>query len=378
MNAKAIIPLVAGLVVGGLALKMGFTKLNSASGAQVQMVSIWAARADIPRGTAIDETMLQALPFPAKSMPQGAFKETDKEKLLARVARIGAPANLPILDSMLLAPGEQAGIFVPDGFRAVAVKVDESSSVGRHLVPGSRVDVVGFFNVRTRDGKTETLSRTIIENVEVAAVGERISADPSPNDAAGKQSKNSTQNKPAAAVTLLVKPEQVPVLHLAEQQGKLKLSMRSKSDEVASAAQRIYKGDDLTGESRKSESPMFANALAAFFSGANKQPAAQPQPTLPPDGIAPPSAAVKPSFQWVMKIVNGGKQEVLGWRDMNSLESEAISFRDNNPAAGGSAAGAASTDPASANGVNNDQEFNGDEPEMADDSESDSSSEDRD
>ncbi|MBK8914762.1 MAG: Flp pilus assembly protein CpaB [Phycisphaerales bacterium] len=377
MNAKAIIPLVVGLVVGGVALKLGFTKLNSASGAQVQMVSIWAARADIPRGTAIEEAMLQALPFPAKSVPQGAFKEGDKEKLLARVARIGAPANLPILDSMLLAPGEQAGIFVPDGFRAVAVKVDESASVGRHLVPGSRVDVVGFFNVRTREGKTETLSRTIIENVEVAAVGERISADPSPSEAAGKQTKNTAQNKPAAAVTLLVKPEQVPVLHLAEQQGKLKLSMRSKSDEVASAAQRIFKGDDLTGESRKSESPMLSNALAAFF-GAGKQPAAAPQPTPAADGVAPPPAAIKPSFQWVMKVVNGGKQEVLGWRDMNSLESEAISVRDNNPGGANAAPDAATGASSGSGSVNNDQEFNGDEHETVDDSESDSSSEDRD
>lgn len=323
MNAKAIIPLVAGLIVGGLALKLGLTKLNSASGAQVQMVQVWAARSDIPRGTTIDESMLTAVAYPAKSVPTGAFSEKDKEKLLSRVPRIGAPANLPILESMLLAPGEQAGIYVPEGYRAVAVKVDESSGVGRHLLPGCHVDVIGFFNVRGAHGKAETISRTIIENVEVAAVGERISAE-QPNDGASK-SKQAQQQKPANAITLLVKPEQVPILHSAEQQGKLKLSMRGKADTGELADRRMITSEDVIGqamnEKDKNEKGSLAGALSALFASKDakdKKPAVQPQVVV----AQPPPPPPRPA--WVMRIVNGSAEQTFGWNRMTSMEPQLL------------------------------------------------------
>lgn len=320
MNAKAIVPLAAGLVVGGLALKLGLTKLNSASGAQVQTVQVWTARSDIPRGSAIDETMIETVAFPAKSLPEGVFKADDKEKLLRRVPRMGAPAKLPILESMLLAEGEHPGIFVPEGLRAVAVKVDESAGVGRHLLPGAFVDVVGFFNVRTEDGKAATISRTILENVEVAAVGERITAETAPSDPNAKSSK-SNQPKPATAVTLLVKPEAVPVLHLAEQQGKLKLSMRGKADAKESARRTVF-GDEVLGNAKPK--PPAVNPFAAFFGSkkpAEQKPQAAPQQTAQP---TPPTQPQAPSYKWVMRVVNGSRQETLGWRAMNSLESERL------------------------------------------------------
>jgi Flp pilus assembly protein CpaB len=117
--------------------------------------------------------MLTPMAFPVKLVPASALK--DKEQVIGRVPRVEAPAGLPILEEMLLAPGEPAGVHVPPGLRAVAVKIDEGSGVDFHLEPGCHVDVIGYFTVRDRN-RQETVARTIIENVRVAAVGPRLSA----------------------------------------------------------------------------------------------------------------------------------------------------------------------------------------------------------
>lgn len=53
MNGKALVPLVAGLGIGGFALWMGFNTLKSARGAQQPRddVQVWAAVDNIGRGS---------------------------------------------------------------------------------------------------------------------------------------------------------------------------------------------------------------------------------------------------------------------------------------------------------------------------------------
>ncbi|MCH7870100.1 MAG: Flp pilus assembly protein CpaB, partial [Planctomycetes bacterium] len=142
MNAKSMIPLVVGLAIGGYALKLVVDTVKNAKGAEPDTVQVWAAREDIPRGSSIDESMILAVEFPTAAVPEGAF--TAKEELIGRVPRITSPAQLPILESMLLAPGAKAGLWVRPGFRAVSIKIDESSGVSNLLQPGSWVDVVGY------------------------------------------------------------------------------------------------------------------------------------------------------------------------------------------------------------------------------------------
>ena len=133
MNAKSMIPLVVGLAIGGYALKLVFDTVKNAKGAEPDTVQVWAAREDIPRGSSIDEGMILAVKFPASAVPEGAFKA--KEELIGRVPRITAPASLPILESMLLEPGAKGGLWVRPGFRAVSIKIDESSGVSNLLQP---------------------------------------------------------------------------------------------------------------------------------------------------------------------------------------------------------------------------------------------------
>lgn len=329
MNIKAVVPLVAGLCVGGLALKMGFSSLQKAQGAQPNVVTLWALREDIPRGNAIAEFQLEARPFPANLVPPGAV--TDKSQISGRVLRTLAPTGVPVLESMLLPKDAKPGIWVKPGYRAVAVRVDESSGVDNHLEPGCRVDVVGYFSTR-RAGRSDIIARTLIENVEVAAVGQRITA-------AGEIAEKPDAKKPSSmavdkkvrAVTLLVKPEDVPALHLAEQRGKIKLSMRGEGESAVNSAIRSIAEDEVLGfapEEKMGNTPGgLMGRIGSLFGGKKSPPESKPIAAVVPPRPEPKPPTPQPqppAHAWTMRIFNGSQQVTLGWSSLTSIEPQQV------------------------------------------------------
>jgi len=313
MNGKTLIPLAAGLGIGGFALWMGFNTLRNARGAQQapSEVHLWSPKTDIPRGTEITEDMVQPLQFPANMLPPGAVQ--DQKGLLGRVPRLDLPAGLPILDDLLLPPGARQGIFVRPGYRAVAVKIDESSGVDYHLEPGASVDVVGSFSVQ-RNGRQEVCAQTIVENVEIAAVGPRVSFVS--KEESGGKNQGQRENRMVRAVTLFVKPEDVPKLLLTEQQGHLKLSLRGGGDSVEVGSSRTVSDRELTGEARESppeSGPAVATSgLERLRNMFNKPPA--PAPAAP--------TAVRPvlDLTWVVAVYRGTGRELVHFKSRDSSE----------------------------------------------------------
>lgn len=308
MNARAIIPLVAGLGIGGLALKLGINVLQNAKGASSgERVPVWSARVEIPRGTAITAEMLNALGYPQDVLPPGAFKEKDKDKLVGRVARLVVPANLPVLENMLAPPGALAGVFPKPGFRAVAVKIDESSGVDFHLEPGCFVDVLG--GVKDRKGNSAT-ARLVVENVEVAAVGDKISPAEKPAEGGGKSKE---KPRPLRAVTLYVRPDQAKKLLLAEQEGPIKLALRGSSPTGAPEAEpeEPDRLEQLAEESADNPSPALEWLRNVFAPPAPPVAAAVPatQPAAPP-----------PLEPWVVRIYRGPEQQTVQFKSRDSRE----------------------------------------------------------
>ncbi len=319
MNGKALIPLVAGLGIGGFALWMGFNTLKSARGAQqpVASVTVWAAQTDIPRGTEITEELLQAVSFPAQLVPKGALK--NKEDAIGRVPRLDAPAGLPILEDMLLEKGARAGIYVKPGFRAVAVKIDESSGVDYHLEPGSFVDVVGSFGVRTDRGQ-ETLARTLVENVEVAAVGPRLSVVRDKGEATDEK----TAARTVRAITLFVKPDDVPKLLLAEQKGRIKLSLRNDADgDSASADGQVSETQLWHDDSAEPKSAVRANKPGFSLVGWMRSKIAPANGPGLFDALRAQMPQPAPAQPWEVSVYRGQMRETVRFRDRNSREQAA-------------------------------------------------------
>jgi pilus assembly protein CpaB len=325
MNAKALIPLLAGLGIGGLALVLGVKTLKNARAGQqsTAKVRIWAAREDIPRGTTLKEEMLAEVPYPTDALPKGAFMK--KEELVGRVPRLVAPGGLPIVESMLSAPGTRPGICVKPGYRAVAVKIDAGSGVDYHLEPGSFVDVVGSFKIN-RTGHTETIARTVVENAEVAAVGPRVS----PTSGNEGEKKEKERSQAVRAVTLFVKPEQVPKLLLAEQEGKIKLSMRGTQPESAVDGNQFARDVELTGDpaESKAEPASAAGSPLDWLRGLFAKPAAEPPAVAAAAALPPPPPALA---GWVLKIYRGNKEEVVQFKSADSNERLAPDTADAAP-----------------------------------------------
>jgi pilus assembly protein CpaB len=103
--------------------------------------------------------------------------------------------------------------------RAVTVAVDPISGVGGFVRTGDRVDVVATFNINSG-----TLTKTILQNAEVLAIGSETSLP------GKKPTQNSPQQPPSATATLSVSPDEAEKLVLADSKGKLRLMLRPTQD----------------------------------------------------------------------------------------------------------------------------------------------------
>jgi len=241
MKKGTLIPLVMGVVVGGLAIKLGLDTVQRAkAGARVEMVSAVVAVEDIPATSEITDTMVKVIETPVTPLlGRDSFK--DLSGVVGRVAEGDIPRGSALREDLLAPEGTPPGLTVriPKGFRAVSLKINEVSAVGYQLRPGVFVDVIAVM----RSGRTrEMVSRIVLQGVQVVAVGRTLS---SPSDPNGK-------SKAAKSVTLLVKNSDVPRLHLAETQGKITLAMRSPEDDQKADAGTASEGE-LWGE--KPEKP---------------------------------------------------------------------------------------------------------------------------
>lgn len=238
MKAKSFIPLAVGLGVGFMAIRMGRDMLQRASGSQGPTQTVVVSSAEIGAASSIQDSMLTTQKAPGSLVPHGAF--VDRKALSGRVAAALIPPGVMITESMLAPPGTQPGLSsrIPDGFRAVAVKVDEASSVGGFITPGSYVDVSAVMTERLNN-QDRTSSRIILQNVKVGAVGQSLNST-------GPDGKSVQLSR---SVTLLVKPEDVPRIQMAASRGQVHLALRNGRDD---ASERLAAGAKSFFDSLKS------------------------------------------------------------------------------------------------------------------------------
>ena len=105
----------------------------------------------------------------------------------------------------------------PNGMRAFTIHTPSvASGVGGFVLPGNKVDVL-----LTMDGKRGSITTTLLQNLEILAVDQRIDA---PAD-------NRIDPKQLHSVTLLVTPDQAARLGLAQNKGSLHLALRNHKDD---------------------------------------------------------------------------------------------------------------------------------------------------
>lgn len=243
MNRRAIIPLVVGLGIGLLAVKFAINTIRKAqaSSESSKTVTVVRAKQDISAHEEIQKDMVETVET-ADSLFAPANERMDKvDTAIGRVAAKHIPKNAPVLLSLLAPEGTRPGMVgrIPQGYRAVSVKIDEVSGVAYQMQPGDWVDVIVVMDIDagTR-GKKETVAEVILQHIQVAAIG--YGTNP---DADTTQSKM----KPAKSATLLVPEEEVPKLHLAGTRGKITLAMRGEDDKSQNSPAVAYGSDIMKG-----------------------------------------------------------------------------------------------------------------------------------
>jgi len=218
--SRPVVLIVVGLLFAGFAGFMTFSYLSGqADGVadkKIDYQEVVVAAADISRGDLIEADHVKVVDWPAHAVPENAI--TDSSQVVGKVARIGLIANEPITDAKLAKNKSSSllSMLVPEGRRAISLKVNEVTGISGFVAPGSRVDVL--MAVRQHD-KEPAKSKIILQGVEVLAIDQSI---------------EQIDNKPVTVntVTLDLTPAQAEVLTLAANEGSLHLSLRNDKDKA--------------------------------------------------------------------------------------------------------------------------------------------------
>lgn len=239
-NKRLIIALAGAVLCGVLGVMLVTRYLSNVQAYTRDLGNVVVAKVEIPLGEKITVDQLMLAPIPNGSAPEGAFRKIDE--VAGRVAITPIGVREPVTLARLAPEGVGGGLsaVIPEGYRAMAVKVDDVVGVSGFVMPGSYVDVVAVIVPPAAQGVQSQgpISKIVLQHIKVLASGAKID---SPD--------NQREPNNAKVVTLQVTPEQAEKLSLAANEGKLQLVMRSYTDEEDSQTKGVNKHSLLTGDS---------------------------------------------------------------------------------------------------------------------------------
>ncbi|MFZ4626775.1 MAG: Flp pilus assembly protein CpaB [Blastocatellia bacterium] len=275
------------------------SRLNQARVRQQQ--GVVAAAVDIAPGTRIEPQHITVTQYPRELLPEQAMIQ--QSEVLGRVAIAEIPARMPVLSRYLAGVGAQPGIsgVTAAGMRAVSVRVDEASSVGGFVSPGTYVDVIAIMQPQLEGARQ--VSKVILQKVRVLA--------------GGQQMQNRAEGKPTLVntVTLEVTPAQAEKLKLAEAEGRLQLSIRNATDlviETTPGATRRDVINDVALEQRALEGARAAGSAPprSGVSGPTSEPPVRTRPVVAP--ASDPAPAKKPTpAPPTIELIEGAKRSQI-------------------------------------------------------------------
>lgn len=235
---RLVMILTLAIVCGGSAayfalayLRQNTPRLIAAESPQHQVA---VAARDLPLGTMLKAEDVRMIDWRGEAVPQGFLTSVDL--VVGRGLITPVRANEMLLEGKLAARGAGAGlaITIPEGMRAVSVRVDDVIGVAGFVLPGTRVDVM--LTLPPKLDRKETVTQLILQNMRVLAAGQIVQQD--------------AQGKPitVSVLTLMVTPVEAELLVLAANEGKIQLALRNTLDDAAvhtigANARRLLPGD---------------------------------------------------------------------------------------------------------------------------------------
>ena len=222
MRLRGILMLFIAVIAGLAAVFLATRWMQGQAGDSGRIA---VANADIELGGRISPEMIRMADWPVGSVPTGAYKEA--AKLEGRVVLVSMQRGEPLIEARLAPIGTKGGLsaVVPQGKRAMTVRVNDVVGVAGFALPGTYVDVM----VNTQDeggqrnDRDHSVSKIVLERILVLAVAQEADRD-------------STKPKVVNAVTLELTPRDAEMLDLARSVGTLSLVLRNQTDPKGVAA----------------------------------------------------------------------------------------------------------------------------------------------
>ena len=203
MNRRLLTTLAIAFIIAAICGFVVYRMVGThiASTRTQQTTRVVAAATDIKLGTILTPANLTNVEI-SGSLPQGAI--TDPKQVIGRGALTDLYQGEPLIQARLSAPGSGGGLAptIPQGMRAIAVRVDQVVGVAGFVTPGMRVDVLVTGTPPNSPG-SDQLSKTILQNIKVLSAGTDIQRD------------NEGKPQQVQVVNILVNPEQAEVISLA-------------------------------------------------------------------------------------------------------------------------------------------------------------------
>jgi pilus assembly protein CpaB len=249
MNLKTWLPLCLALVLGlGAAMfaRNMIAKNKGEGAAQGNLTQVVVAKQAIGAGEALtpDNCLMGSVGL--DSIPDGSFRSMNELK--DRVAQVQMGRGQAITENLLAATGTGTGlqVHVKPGMRAITIEVNEFSGVGGMLLPGCHVDLLA--TVQGEQGG-EMVARTIVQNVEILAVGQRMVQQPD---------KKGDEPQVFRSVTMLATPTEAEAIELAANSGRPRLVLRSGIDKELAVTPGVT-SSNLRGNSVRKTEPAYSS-----------------------------------------------------------------------------------------------------------------------
>src|SRR5437870_893986 len=177
MRNKRFFFVLAGALIFGLLAAVSVSRYLSGTQAYAKNLNrVAVAKVAIPIGTKIIPEQVMVVQFPKESTPDGTFESA--ERLAGRVAVTNIAPREPITESRLAPEGTAGGLsaVIPEGYRAMTVKVDDVVGISGFIMPGTLVDVVAIIVPPASQGgdRQDAISKIVLQSIKVLASGQKL------------------------------------------------------------------------------------------------------------------------------------------------------------------------------------------------------------
>lgn len=193
-------------------------------------VAILVAARAIPVGTLLRVQDLSWSEVPAALITSADFVrgKASEAEFVGSVTRLPLRENEALVPDAFVKPGDRDFLVatLAPGFRAVSISVDAVQSGSGLMLPGDRVDVVltQTFNAQgPADPGRRSVGETVLHDLRIIAVDQTMSTIPKPE---GTKLAPGSDAPIPKTITLEVQERQAETLLVAQQLGKIQLTLR--------------------------------------------------------------------------------------------------------------------------------------------------------